>query len=175
MSIQKRAVKPKRKPATPILQTKKTTPKPTKKQTASNVTIIDDKQTQKKNISRFLITINTNQVPKTQDDKDKFRKRINKLLLQMDKLIMTRFGHQVDPDPDITVSPYYEQGKLMGRYHCHIDCVVKHNSNIGINATKLNTCIKPFGWYANLRYIKGNDDINRMLKYIRKEQPQVSR
>jgi hypothetical protein len=128
----------------------------------------EDEPNEKLNHSIFLVSINSNKVmTKTSTEGKRFRTEVSQVLNNISDYIAQTQGYN-DPEMMIRVKAFTEQGTKQHRLHIHAIIDISHNSHIRIDTDKISR--KLGGMYVNSRYIKGSGDIERVMKYIRKQQ-----
>ena len=126
--------------------------------------------------SNFLLTINTNQQYKTNDqhlknDIEFFENTIKNILNNIDQYI--NIGDKWDDDfiKDVDVDYIIERGTKKGQIHAHILIKIKHLSKIQLDYKKIKTKIqKDLGLpsiYLNNRLIK-NSGSDNIVDYLNK-------
>lgn len=94
-----------------------------------------------------------------------FSDRVYKVLEKMGDYTKVNKGKIPDDDMKITIDESFEIGPKLHRLHCHVIVDIKHNSNIHIDTQKIQDAIP--NSYVSAEYIRGNDDIEKLLAYLR--------
>jgi hypothetical protein len=128
--------------------------------------------------SNFLLTINTNQQYKEndehlKDDIEIFEKSINDILNHIDEYINLPAGDKWDDDTikDVDIDYTIERGTKKGQLHIHILFKFKHHTKIQLNYQKIKDTLKEdlgldnVYMYNKLVRNSGNDNI---IEYLNK-------
>lgn len=123
---------------------------------------------EKKSKSTYLITINTNRLPAPALEKE-FNKNVELFMNIIESFITVRDGYEEDPEMNINITRgLNEIGPNLGRLHVHLVVEIAHNNNIGISGELLTQAGKNMGCKILNRFVKGAQDLQRALQYIRK-------
>jgi hypothetical protein len=133
------------------------------------VIVKEDNDDEKLHHSAYLLTINTNKSVDSMNNPfvTDFKTQIKNILRNFPDYIVTNPGHQPDDSMIVRVKPFFEIGSKYHRLHCHVDTIIEHNSNIRIDVAKLSDS---FGYKIDVKFVKGSNDRDRILRYLRKNQ-----
>ena len=122
----------------------------------------------KENLSRFFITLNTNQ---TDYDKTRLKNVIDDFYDNMELFLKYKDGKgTIDNVREINLQAGLEEGTKQGRQHCHMLVTIKHNTKLHIDIELARSFFtEELGLpsvHLNCQYIQSN--IDNILKYIEK-------
>ena len=129
----------------------------------------EDADDEKLKSSRWLMTINSNVVTPSMKDPyvRKFKRQINRILEDIPQYIVPNKGFPPDPAMIVTCKPYLEIGPAQKRLHAHISVHVQHDSNVRIDCRAISEALG--GMYVNVHHVKAENELRRILDYIRKQ------
>ena len=129
----------------------------------------EDADDEKLATSQYLLTLNSNRVVVSMQDPyvAKFRRQVNQILENLPEYIVPNPGYEPDTEMIVTATPFLEIGGKQHRLHCHAHVVIKHNSNIRLDCGAISAELH--GAYCNARHIKGSNELQKVLRYLRKQ------
>lgn len=122
--------------------------------------------------STFFVTINSNRVwDKTSKEGRAYMRLVGDVLNNFGNYITHRQGFD-DNQMNINIKAATEIGGKFHRLHTHVVVQVDHNSNVSVNWKAIVQFFEDHGISGVLvqsKYIKGSGDLDKMLRYIRKQ------
>ena len=125
----------------------------------------------KLNISTWFVTINTNRVPKSQADIEKFRSQLHAALEDVTAYIIpNKYEGYTEGDPtmQVEIKQALEIGKKYHRLHAHVFIVCHHDSNLKIDEEYFKDEIDDVA-FVKVKYVKANADFQKLINYMRKD------
>ena len=135
------------------------------------VKITEVSRQDKRNISTWFITINTNRIAKTKVEIDKFRQSLYDALEDVTAYIIpNKYLGTVNGDPtmEVEIDQAIEVGKKYHRLHAHVLIKCHHNSNLKIDEEYFKEEIDNVSW-VKVNYVKANADFQKLMIYMRKD------